>query len=68
MATTTWLGSHTCDFCHKEITDTLYDGKTYFGPWATMCLTCWIENGIGLGTGRGQKYEMHDGKFIKVEG
>ena len=68
MATATWLGSHTCDFCHKEITDILYDGKTYLGPWATMCPTCWAENGIGLGTGRGQKYEMHDGKFIKVEG
>ena len=68
MAATTWFGSHTCDFCHKEITGALYDGKTCFGPWATMCPACWAENGVGLGTGRGQKYEMHDGKLIKVEG
>ena len=68
MAKATWLGSRTCDFCNKEITDILYDGKTCFGPWATMCSACWAENGVGLGTGRGQKYEMHDGKFIKVEG
>ena len=68
MATATWLGSHTCDFCHKEITDILYDAKTKYGPWATMCNSCFFNNGLGLGLGLGQKYKLNNGKFIKVEG
>ena len=46
-----------CDFCHNiaEV-----DGKTKEGPWANMCLGCFGDHGIGLGTGRGQM-------LIKVE-
>lgn len=32
-----------------------YDGKTKHGPWAMMCQSCFEQNGIGLGTGRGQR-------------
>lgn len=41
-----------CDFC-DEIA--WYDGKTTSGYWAYMCKLCFILNGIGLGTGVGQK-------------
>lgn len=32
-----------------------YDGKTTRGPWANMCQPCFDANGVGLGTGRGQR-------------
>ena len=33
-----------------------YDGKTTDGRWANMCESCFEENGVGLGTGMGQKF------------
>jgi hypothetical protein len=33
----------------------LYDGRTNTGQWANMCQRCFDENGVGLGTGRGQR-------------
>ena len=65
-----WTGSKTCDFCHKEISDILIDGKTMMGPWATMCPSCHRFYGYKrFGTGIGQKYKKNsDGKFIKIEG
>lgn len=66
---TTWLGSCTCDICHKQIQDTLYDAKTIHGPWATMCQDCYTTNNIGrLGLGLGQRYQKQDNIFVKVEG
>ncbi|MEV6923988.1 hypothetical protein AB0M46_05670 [Dactylosporangium sp. NPDC051485] len=32
-----------------------YDGKTKYGPWAYMCVHCFVDHGVGLGTGRGQR-------------
>jgi hypothetical protein len=32
------------------------DGKTKRGPWAAMCESCFTTHGVGLGTGRGQRY------------
>lgn len=32
-----------------------YDGRTKTGPWANMCDECYLELGVGLGTGRGQR-------------
>jgi len=43
-----------CDF-HPEVTAD-YDGKTVMGPWANMCTPCFERQGVGLGTGRGQRY------------
>lgn len=37
-----------------------YDGKTTRGPWANMCAPCFAENGIGLGTGKGQRLIVDD--------
>jgi len=71
MKKTIWHGSKTCDFCKNEITDgRLYDAKTKFGCWATMCHKCYIKNGVGVGTGKGQRYELNKetNEFEKVEG
>jgi len=55
-----------CDFCAKDLRFQPYvDGKTTRGPWATMCLPCYKTHGVGLGTGKGQRYN-EAGK--KVEG
>jgi len=49
-----------CDFCKMDGVDkpAEYDGKTYPGPWAYMCKEHFLEHGIGLGLGRGQKLEV----------
>lgn len=67
-------GPPECDIClnfHYKTTDLtkeefFVDGKTQMGPWALMCPRCFKLYGVGLGTGRGQKY---DSKTLeKVEG
>ena len=40
-----------CDFCGEKAK---YDGKTFRGPWAYMCGSCYQANGVGLGIGKGQ--------------
>lgn len=45
-----------CDICGHEIVGNYVDGKTIFGPWATMHKRCHAQVGVGLGTGRGQEY------------
>lgn len=65
-----WLGpapTH-CDLCTEPITNVFIDGRTNFGPWANMCPECHKANGVGLGTGRGQKYERQNDSWIKTEG
>ena len=55
-----------CNFCERDLNGQEFvDGKTVFGPWAIMCLNCYRDKGVGLGTGKGQRY---DGKGKKVEG
>lgn len=45
-----------CDLCHpSKPAKAAYDGKTKRGPWAFMCEPCFVVNGIGLGTGKGQR-------------
>ena len=39
---------------HEEI-EAAYDGKTKNGIWAYMCPACFVDHGIGLGLGRGQR-------------
>jgi len=55
-----------CDICKAAFTDVVYDGKTLHGPWAFMCEDCFQDLGVGLGTGRGQKYDVKTLK--KIEG
>lgn len=46
-----------CEFCGQKDCSPLYDAKTKEGPWAEMCDFCFGKQGVGLGIGRGQKYE-----------
>ncbi len=46
-----------CDFCELSAR---YDGKTIYGPWANMCFHHFMNYGIGLGTGKGQRLVMED--------
>ena len=51
------------------ITNEFVDGMTRRGPWAFMTPSSFRKNGVGLGPGRGQRYEKQaDGKWLKVEG
>lgn len=53
-----------CDIHKYErngtIVPALYDGKTKRGPWASMCESCFVTHGIGLGTGKGQRYILKE--------
>ena len=66
----TWVGSTWCDMCGHLCVSILYDARTNFRPWATMCYDCYRQYGVALGNGMGQKYQFDDDeeKFIKVEG
>lgn len=63
-----WMGRGKCDVCKRECGDVLYDGKTIIGVWGVMCSECFRTYGVGLGTGRGQRYERVNGEYVKVEG
>ena len=63
-----WMGSkpEKCDICFEPFEDVFIDGKTYMGPWGLLCRTCHSTHGCGLGTGRGQKYDLET--LEKLEG
>lgn len=49
--------------------DEFIDGKTIYGPWAIMTPHSFANHGVGLGTGKGQRYrKQSDGRFLKVAG
>ena len=65
-----WIGGDNdqCDVCQKEIDKTFFDAATRKG-WGILCPLCFSRDGFGLGTGRGQKYELQpDGKWLKTGG
>ena len=52
-----WLGVVTnCDICGQPFTDVFIDGRTITGQWGLMCPSCHEVHGVGLGAGKGQKY------------
>ena len=58
-----------CDLCHKKFkgfAQFFVDGKTIYGPWGIMCPDCHKSFGCGLGTGKGQKYNLNT--LDKLEG
>ncbi len=62
-----WTGKppELCDFCKEKITNMFIDGQTIYGPWAIMCPHCFVGEGIGLGEGKGQLYEL---AYVKTKG
>jgi hypothetical protein len=58
------------DSFDRDIIDTFIDGATTGGRgWALMTPLSHAEEGVGLGTGRGQMYKKEDdGIFYKVAG
>lgn len=68
--TTYWLSpvGETDDF-NNPIEDVIIDGRTVMGPWALMTPAAHRKYGVGLGTGKGQRYEKQaDGKWLKTDG
>ena len=74
-----WLGSEIteCNLCKRKLGPMegegilFIDGRTTFGPWAIMCLSCHDYYGVGLGVGRGQAYELQrdgedKGRWLKI--
>jgi hypothetical protein len=64
-----WMGDKPkdCDICHKALGDSFVDGATTMGPWGIMCKNCFPVFGVGLGIGRGQRYEKQsDDRWLKV--
>lgn len=65
-----WLSPRplACELCGAKIIkqNHFIDGKTTSGPWAIMCMACFFINGVGLGSGRGQRYDVET--LEKVEG
>lgn len=67
----TWIGSDpsTCQICNRPVVSCFVDGKTYSGPWATMCLDCHFVHGVGIGLGKGQIFTLQaDGSWLKTGG
>lgn len=56
-----------CDVCGEEIVEQFYDAAMRTGQWACMCSMCFSRYGIGLGIGRGQKYEWNGNAYQKVK-
>jgi hypothetical protein len=63
-----WMGStpQRCDVCLLPFKWWFIDGKLSIGPWGLICVSCHATHGCGLGTGRGQKYNLKT--LEKVEG
>lgn len=55
-----WMGlrpSH-CDKCTQELHGQFVDGRTKMGQWGILCIACFRRVGVGLGTGKGQRYDL----------
>jgi hypothetical protein len=65
-----WIGAVKCSLCGKREPEGIIYGATITGEWAVMCERCYRTHGVGLGAGRGRRYErqQRDGKYVKVEG
>lgn len=66
-----WMGSPPtkCDLCGRPFDKFFVDGKTRMGPWGMLCTGCHASHGIGLGTGKGQRYKRTaSDEWTKVAG
>lgn len=55
-----WMGGRPtrCDKCGQPLAGVFIDGRTQMGPWGILCRACHQRCGVGLGTGRGQMYDL----------
>lgn len=63
-----WMGlkpTH-CQLCGTPLKEKFVDGQTLDGRWAILCMWCHLTYGMGLGTGRGQIYNLDT--LEKLEG
>jgi len=66
-----WEGSKpSCELSRNHrIGSEFYDAKTKMGPWGKLCPSCFRHFAVGLGKGKGQKYEKQaDGRWLKTGG
>lgn len=58
-----------CQLCNCAIVNLFIDGRVKGqSSWACMCNVCHSINGVGLGDGKGQKFEkLPDGRWLKGE-
>ena len=47
-----------CDVCRQKFSGVFYDFRLRQGRWALGCETCFLQQGCGLGEGRGHKYDL----------
>jgi hypothetical protein len=70
MEKKSWHGTwpSNCDLCNTDLTPKPWfvDGRTIYGPWALMCPRCHSEVGVGLGIGKGQKYDSKTLENLKA--
>lgn len=55
-----WMGARptNCDLCGITLTQTFVDGRIQSGSWGILCAGCHRDDGCGLGTGNGQRYDL----------
>ena len=63
-----WAGQPptVCELCGGPFEGVFIDGRTQGGPWGLLCAGCHALHGVGLGLGKGQKYDLVT--LEKVEG
>lgn len=66
-----WLGEvpSNCQICQRRLEKVFYDAKIEGlsdakGSWAIVCESCFPRYAYGLGTGRGQMYEVATGRKV----
>lgn len=66
-----WRGSDPvkCEADGTMLKERFYDAADRFGRWGMLCDACFLKVGVGLGVGKGQKFERQtDGRWLKTEG
>lgn len=70
-----WTGTIThCQLCEKPLDGVMIDGAMRLGgshtSWANVCEPCHKLLGVGIGTGKGQRYEWNSEEkaWIKTAG